>query len=114
MKEAELDALLAEARMAPREASPELMDRILTDALALQVREQSPDMPVRGGFWQRFVDAIGGRGPLAGLTTAAAVGLYLGFVAPAPVSALTETLLPAEVLDVVELLPAEDEGMDDG
>lgn len=116
MKEAELDTLLAQARTAPRDAPPGLMDRVLADGLALQsTRHAAAREPARRGrFWHGFLEAIGGRGALAGLMTAAVAGLWLGLAAPAPVAALTESLLPAEGPDMVELLSDDNEVLENG
>ncbi|MBL4916371.1 dihydroorotate dehydrogenase [Szabonella alba] len=127
MDERDLDDLLHEARTAPRPAAPAaLTDRVLAAALAEQEARHParrsvaarPDMAQRGslaGIWQAMLGAIGGGRALAGLSTAALAGLWLGLAAPAPVAALTESVWPAQSqLDLVELLPDDIDFLEEG
>ncbi|MFN3824174.1 MAG: dihydroorotate dehydrogenase [Pseudorhodobacter sp.] len=119
MDERDLDDLLHEARIAPRPPAPaHLTDRILAGALSLQPGRPEPATArqVRRppSLWQSMLAAIGGGQALAGLSTAAVAGLWLGLAAPAPVAALTETVWPGQGLDLVELLPDDVEFLEEG
>ncbi len=124
MDERDLDDLLNEARSAPRPAPPAaLTDRVVAAALAEQAARNrvraSAAMPSRqrslAGIWQAMLASIGGGRALAGLSTAALAGLWLGLAAPAPVAALTESVWPAQQqLDLVELLPDDIDFLEEG
>lgn len=121
MDERDLDDLLNEARTAPRPAAPAtLTERVLADALALQAARQPVAHPrpassaAPPGLWQALLAAIGGRPALAGLSTAALAGFWLGFAAPAPVATLTDAVFPAQGLELVELLPDDIELLEEG
>lgn len=78
-----LDDLFAEARgNSETSVSPALLARVLEDAQALQ-----PTPPVleaaRPRRWHRFVTVLGGWPSVAGLTTAAMVGVWIGMAGSA-------------------------------
>ena len=82
------------------------MQRVLSDALTLQ--PQSPALrptapPVRAGLLARLAAAIGGGPALAGLGTAAAFGMVLGYLSPTTLDYLTGTSA-----DVAEFFPDAD------
>lgn len=90
----DLDDLFAEAQGAAPLPSAALVARVLAGADALQPQaapmRRSPPAPA--GFWAALGTVFGGGGMLAGLGTAAAAGLFMGFVQPLPVTALTDAL----------------------
>lgn len=105
-----LDDLFAEARSMTRAPSEALMARVLSDAMDVQPRV-APTVsapPVRGpGMWMRLAGLFGGAGALAGMGTAAAAGVFIGFVQPVDLSALGDAFLGAP-LETVELMPSVD------
>ena len=105
-----LDDLFAEARRTPPLPSETLMARILADAKEMQPRAALPMSmpPARGpGFWMRLSGLFGGAGALAGMGTAAAAGLFIGFAQPVDLSVLGDAVLGAP-LETVELMPSVD------
>ncbi len=110
-----LDDLFAEARATPRPPSQALMARVLADAMEVQPKGVSA-MPLRRpmprpGMWQRLAAVFGGAGALAGMGTAAAAGLFIGFVQPGDLSALGDAVLGTP-LETVELIPSVDTLLD--
>jgi hypothetical protein len=105
-----LDDLFAEARRATPVPSEALMAQVLTDAMEVQPRAALPvpPTPLRGpGFWMRLAGLFGGAGALAGMGTAAAAGLFIGFAQPVDLSVLGDAVLGAP-LETVELMPSVD------
>lgn len=86
-----LDDLFAGLRASGPVPSGDLMARVLADAAALQPKAVPLAVaPARRGGVLRALSALFGGGPvLAGMGTAAAAGLFIGFAQPSPVSALT-------------------------
>lgn len=88
----DLDDLLANAARRPTLPSEALMERVLADALALQ-----PEVPTlrsassarRPGLFSWLDSVFGGPPVLAGIGTAAAFGLALGYYSPATLDYLT-------------------------
>ena len=113
MTEAGLDDLFAEARAARPVPSEALMARVMAEALAEQPRGAAvvasavPQTGPGAGLWARLVWAFGGAGALAGMGTAAAAGLYIGFVQPVGLSGIEEAMLGTP-LETVELIPSVD------
>lgn len=105
----ELDGFLAEARRAAPEPSDAFLARVLADALAEQPEparlapRAAP--PGRVGLFDWLSSLLGGGGVLAGLGAAAAAGMVIGYVQPAPVSAVTEAFLSGGI-ESVELIPS--------
>lgn len=118
MREQDLDDLFAEARRQTSLDSGLLMARILEDAAALQPKQavslQRRSAPVKLGFWSQVALALGGKGVLAGLGTAAAAGVMLGFVQPASITSVTDLLFTQTPLDQVDLLPGIDAILTEG
>lgn len=78
-----LDDLFAEAREnAEAPVSPTLLARVLEDAESLQPRPQVLES-ARPRPWRRFVTLLGGWPSVAGLTTAAMVGVWIGMAGSA-------------------------------
>lgn len=106
MQDDELDRLLAEAARAAPPASDALMQRVLADALALQPQYAAlrpAPAPARVGRLSRFFRALGGGPALAGLGTAAAFGMVLGYLSPTTLDYLTGT-----TVDAAEFFPDAD------
>lgn len=102
----DLDDLLDMAARRPAVASEALMERVLADALALQPQAAGfrPAAPVpRPGFLARLAGVFGGAPALAGLGTAAVLGLALGYYSPATLDYLTGTSV-----DTAEFFPEAD------
>lgn len=114
----ELDRLFAEARKVVPLPGPDLMSRVLADALAEQPRPGAADVPVhapppRHRFWVRLAEGFGGGRVLAGLGCAAVCGLALGYGDPAQLGWLTDGLTGASVTEV-QLLPGTDFFLSEG
>ena len=105
--EVDLDTVFALAAQPPL-PSADLMARILADAVALQPKPRvSCAVPVvQRGWLGRLADILGGGRALAGVTAAAAAGLYLGIAQPTPVLALTSLVSGTTTLDNLDLLPS--------
>ena len=104
----DLDLMFAAAALRP-EPPPALMARILADAAALQPVARGVAAPVvRRGWFAGLADMLGGGRSLAGVTAAAAAGLYLGIAQPTPVLALTSLVSGTATLDNLDLLPSSD------
>ncbi len=118
----EMDDLFAEARARPHSVSQALQARVLADALRLQPRVFA--RPAARGFWApgfwapglwaRVSGLLGGLGVLAGpgmlagMTTAAVAGVYLGFAQPGAIAGFSVAWLADAPLEAVELLPGMD------
>lgn len=103
----DLDDLFAAARMAAPAPSEALMARVLADALAEQPapRTAPPLRPVaRSGLFARVAAVFGGAGALAGMGTAVATGLLIGYVQPSGLGAVGEAVLGSPI-EMVELMP---------
>lgn len=115
MTEAGLEDLFAEARAARPVPSEALMARVMAEALAEQPRAvvalaaavPQPGAGAGQGLWARLSWVFGGAGALAGMGTAAAAGLYIGFVQPVGLSGIEEAMLGTP-LETVELIPSVD------
>lgn len=108
----DLDALFSAARARPAVPSEAVMGRVLADALALQplspvfVAAAVPPTPV--GLWHGVVAFFGGLGALAGMGSAAAAGLFIGFVQPTGLSDLSAALIGGQI-DSLSLMPSLDD-----
>lgn len=107
----DLDALFGAARAKPAQPSDALMARVVADAEALQPAPRAlaaapPPAPV--GLWRGVVDFFGGFGALAGMGSAAAAGLFIGFVQPTGLSDLSAALLGGQI-DSLSLMPSVDD-----
>lgn len=112
----DLDDLFATARHTPVRPSAALLDRVLADGLEAQPRPQPapvmrpPAVPAAGP-WSRLAALFGGAAALAGMGTAAAAGLLIGFAQPGNLAILGATLGDAMLgapLETVELVPSVD------
>lgn len=119
MQNGDLDDLFAAARAATPPPSAALLARIEADGLRLLPRPPAraaalSSRPPRGlrGLLSDMVLAVGGLGGAAGLASAMLAGLWIGFVQPQGLSALTEGLTAGlrsdAMLDSVELIPSLD------
>ena len=84
------------------------MARVLADAMAAQPEPAriAPRAEPAGrmGILDWLSGLLGGGGVLAGLGAAAAAGMVIGYVQPAPVTAVTEAFLSGGI-ENVELIP---------
>lgn len=103
-----LDGMLAEAAAQQPVPSAGLISRIVADADAVQSKPQPfrPAMVAKAGWLATLADWFGGGMSLAGMSAAAAAGLYLGVAQPASVLALTELVTGSTTIDSLDLLPA--------
>lgn len=118
MQSDDVDDLLAEAGRKGPQPSADLLARVLGDALDLQPAAAGRVALARPvavpGFWAGLWAQIGGGPGLAGLSTAALAGLWLGFAQPAALSDMTETLWSVQAADDVELIAPEDDFFAEG
>ena len=113
----DLDDLFAEARVAVSLDDQALMTRVYADALRLQPHAAALTKPVAAinpGRWATLVTTLGGKRGLAGLGTAAAAGVMLGFVQPTSVLALTESFFAVSSVEEVDLMPGIDAILTEG
>ncbi|MGL4236487.1 dihydroorotate dehydrogenase [Tabrizicola sp.] len=106
MKDDDLDRLLAAAAREAPTPSPALMDRVLADAIALQPQASAPrpaSVSPKAGVIARLAAAFGGPPALAGLCSAAILGVAVGYLSPTTFDYLTGT-----TADTAEFFPAED------
>lgn len=116
MREQDIEDLFARARAQEPPESGALLARVFADALDLQPRPL-PAVFMRQpklGLWASIVDTLGGKGALAGLGTAAAFGVLLGFVQPTSLMTLTDSLFAQSPLDDVDLIPGVDAILTEG
>lgn len=112
MQDSDLDDLFGQARQ-PVAVPAALMARVLSDADALQ--PVAPVRPRKARLWQGLWAGIGGFGGLAGLSTAAMAGLWIGFAQPTALVAVTDAFLPVHVVaEAYNILPGFDEFLDEG
>lgn len=116
MRDSDLDDLFGAARQQPVTVSADLMARVLSDAEALQPRTTtSRRAKPAGGFWAGIFAAIGGAGGLAGLSTAALAGIWIGFAQPLDLSTVTDAIWADEtVAGSVNILPGFDDFLSEG
>lgn len=111
MQNRDLDALFATARQSDR-VPCDLMARVLADADAQQPR---PAPAVKPRFWTQVLAAIGGAPALAGLSTAMLAGLWIGFVDPPSLSAVTDIfLVSSTATETLEVMPTFDDFLTEG
>lgn len=109
MDDDDLSRLLNEAKARAPLPGGDLMDRILVDALAHQPAAPTAPPMVRAAprLWDRFATAFGGVPTLAGLGSAAVLGLVVGYADPTAVDFLTGGLSLGQV-ETVDLFPTTD------
>jgi len=103
----DLEALFGAARAQAPVPSEALMARVLANALEAQPKAVVPRAPVaarREGMLSRLAGLFGGVGALAGIGSAAAAGLFIGYVQPTGLSGLDDAVLGTP-LESVELMP---------
>lgn len=103
-----LDDLFAEARQNPPAPSAEFLARVLADAQALQPQAAITQNPTveKAGFWSSIFAALGGAAAIAGVSSAAMVGLVVGYVQPEGLVSLASSYGIAESADgSFDLLP---------
>lgn len=97
--DAELEAFFRSARDMAEAPSTSLMSRVLADAYAEQdaISAASATMPPPvappRGFLAGFFEAIGGWPAMAGLVTATAAGLWIGYNPPDAIGTLSQSLV---------------------
>jgi hypothetical protein len=106
MQDDSLDDLLARAARTRPAPPPDLLDRVLADALAEQPRSATPPLrpsPPRAGLLARLSQVLGGGAVLAGVTSTLLLGLVVGYLSPATLDILT-----GGSAEAVELFPDTD------
>ena len=118
-----LEAYFDTARRAEPDPAPQFLDAVLRDAFAQQsliMQQRVNRSAPRPGFWQNILNALGGWGSVAGLTTATLVGAWLGFSQPFALSGIgagvleTTLLGSTEEVQQVDLLPDFDNFLTEG
>ncbi len=115
----DLDLFFDAAQTQHTDPSVDLMMRIAGDAdaqLALDAPVASATAPQRLGVWASVLAVVGGWSAIAGVSTAAVAGLWIGIATPTGVSALTsgylsgseETAYVSDYLPTFELQVAEE------
>jgi hypothetical protein len=89
MQDDDIDHLLAVAAKRPLAPTEALMDRVLADALALQPGPVAVHPAPRMSLLSRLAEAFGGTPALAGLCSAAVVGVAAGYLSPSTLDYLT-------------------------
>ena len=114
MQDSDLDDLFATARSTPLAVSAALTARVMADAQRLQPVTVRPVAP-KSRFWAGFLSAIGGAPAVAGLSTAALAGLWIGFAQPVGLVSVTEILLAGTALaEPLDVMPAYDDFLTEG
>jgi hypothetical protein len=113
----DLDDLLAGAKARSAMPSEALMARVLADAAQVQAgfvaaRPVVAEVP-RAGWLARLAGVFGGVGSLAGVGTAAVVGLFFGFVQPDGIGAVADmwgevTVVQVDLMPQLDVLLAEE------
>lgn len=105
----DLDTLFAQARDTPADPSAAFLARVLSDAEAVQDGWQPRTRARPGWRWRRITAiALGGAGATAGMTAAAAAGVWIGLAQPEALSAVTGAWLTDQRVDLIptyDILP---------
>ena len=108
----DLDDLFAQARAGAMQPSDDLTRRVLADAERLQPKPMAfaprEAAPQGGGFWAALSGFFGGGFSVAGIGSAAVLGLFFGFVQPSALLSMTTGLTGNDTLDTLELMPGVD------
>ncbi len=92
-----LDALFQAARDAPPTPPDALLSRVLEDAIAVGNVPVAPRvLRTEPTPWRDFLRAVGGWPAMAGLTSAAVAGLWLGVAPPAALPGVANAYLGLE------------------
>lgn len=119
MDEKELDQIFATARESRPTPSADLMARVLADAFDTQPAPTAPTLqsaPSQNSVLQSLlglVQALGGKGGLAGLCTAAIAGVWIGYSGTSGLDWLTNAFLANGSSDV-EMIAADDLFLNEG
>jgi hypothetical protein len=92
MRDKDLDELLAMAAATRPAPDPDLLDRVLADALAVQPKAAvlaAPAAPRPVGLLERLAMAFGGGAVLAGVTSTLLLGMAVGYLSPTTLDYLT-------------------------
>ncbi len=115
MMDDELDRLLASAARNRPVPTPALMERVLADALAAQAQPRAPRPMAfpspKSGLFAWLAAALGGKPALAGLGSAAVLGVAIGYLSPTTIDYLTGGLSGVTVdpaADTAEFFPGAD------
>lgn len=105
MQDKDLDGLLALAALQAPRPSDGLMDRVLADAMASQLRPPViAPRPATTGRLARLAAMFGGAPVLAGVVSAAIAGVAFGYLDPETTGLLTDSiasgLTGSEALDL--------------
>jgi hypothetical protein len=109
-----LDDLFKEARSAGPVPSADLMERVMSDAVAVQPKafhapKMHPKPAPERGWLDRLVDLFGGAGPVTGGVLAGFAGLAIGYLQPEGLVNLTDTVLATTSTTVsMDLMPGLD------
>lgn len=119
MDDRDLDDVFATARHQTPQVPVDLMARVLGDAEMAQPRAARHfaafATPPKPGFWAGLLAAIGGAPALAGLSTAALAGLWIGFAQPVAVTSVADVLLADNVaVEPLDIMPAYDDFLTEG
>ena len=116
MQDSDLDDLFEAARQQPVSVSAALMAQVLADADAQQLPAPAlPNRKRRIGLISGLLAAIGGFAGLAGLSTAAMAGVWIGFVQPSALATVTDAFLTGETTtETVNILPGFDDFLSEG
>jgi hypothetical protein len=106
----DLDQLLTTASQQRDLPSAALVARIVQDADRVQPQPAArfsapPAAAPRLGWFAVLADWFGGGVPLAGISAAALVGLYLGVAQPTPVLALADLVTGQTSMERLQVLP---------
>lgn len=108
----EFEDLFAQARSTAMRPSEALVQRVLADADRLQPRAAALVAarvpPAPRGLLAGLAGFFGGGLSLAGIGSAAVMGLFLGVVQPAGLASLAATLAGGETLESLDLMPGVD------
>lgn len=93
-----IDDMLAEAKEASVDLPEGLLARVLEDAAAVTADRTPEAVPASGPLRQGWLSWFGGWPGLAGLSTAAAAGVFIGFAAPQGVNSVAAVVDPTPTL----------------
>lgn len=112
----EIDDLFAKARAQAPLDSEALIEKVLADAMMLQPKPMQRHIRPRQnpGFWASTLYALGGKAGLAGVGSAAVVGVILGFVQPTSLTTLTDAFIAQAPLGDLDLIPGVDAILTEG
>lgn len=117
MNDSDLDDLFMTAQRQSAPVSSDLMARVMADADAFMPQPVgvTPAEAPRVSLWSAILEALGGAGALAGLSTAMLAGVWIGFAQPGAVSTVTDVLWSNDATyETVDVLPAFDDFLTEG